>query len=116
MQKMSGEKTMSIKENWLIAWCIIRIIHNTRNWNPYKESKSSLFKPRVTEEVKDILPIAKKYLQKREQEEEKNYYKSGRIFRYKNIISIYLKNKGFQKEWTGYKYTWVKIEESDVDF
>ena len=98
---------MNTKENWLIAWSVCRVTHNTMNWHPYKQTKTSLFKPRTSKEVKSILPIAKKCFITRETEID---------YALKKRLHHHVKKKNYKKEWTGWKYTWVKIEEKDVPF
>jgi len=99
---------MNAKEKWPIAWSIYRVMHNTKNWHPYKEHETALFKPRTPKRTKPLLILAKKCHKTREEEDIEVYYKKR--------LEIHLKDKGFQKEWTGWKYTWVKFEEKDVPF
>ena len=93
---------MNTKENWLIAWSIFRLVYG------YIPEQIKYY-PRVNKNIKYLLPIAEKHFHERE-----NDFDISLVL--KNNLEIHLKDKGFQKEWTGWKYTWVKFEEKDVPF
>jgi len=96
---------MNTKENWLIAWSAIRSMHSIGG-EIFFISNSWI--PRTPKRTKPLLILAKKCHKTREEEDIEVYYKKR--------LEIHLKDKGFQKEWTGWKYTWVKFEEKDVPF
>ncbi len=87
---------MNTKENWLIAWSITRSLR-TCNTKITKTSK----------EVKFLLKKSEKCFCNRENFQPKSY---------KERLDTYIEKKGFQKRWTGWKYTWIKKEEDDVPF
>jgi hypothetical protein len=92
---------MNTKENWLIAWSAIRLN------NSILDHLYTSYEPRISKEVKSILPIAIKCFITRE---------TWKVSPLKGNLEIHVKNNGFRKEWTGWKYTWVKFEEKDVPF
>ena len=92
---------MNTKENWLNAWSAIRARINSE-WSP-----------RIPEEVKSFLPIAKKC---KNADSDMLGETSLCEITLKERLDNFLKQKGFQKEWTGWKYTWGEIEELDVPF
>jgi len=93
---------MNTKENWLIAWSIFRLI--------YKDIPEQTEYPGENKNIKYLLPIAEKCFN------ERNFVSNLESSELKDDLEIHLKDKGFQKEWTGWKYTWVKFEEKDVPF
>ena len=95
---------MNTKENWLIAWSAIRAKTRIDHFQ---------WSPGIPEEVKNFLPIAKKC---KNADSDMLGETSLCEITLKERLDNFLEQKGFQKEWTGWKYTWVKIEESDVDF
>lgn len=88
---------MSIKENWLVAWSTIRVHQNNIVYEM----------PRMHEEIKELVKEARICIWEREK---------NRKPMYKKMLEDYLHENGYKKEWTGYKNTWVKMEESDVPF
>jgi len=89
-----------VKENWLIAWSLFRLTYkNTGQKKPRK----------IRESIDNLMPIAYKCFAVREDAD--LHYPN-----WKCDLGIYLSHKGYKKEWTGWKNTWVKIEEKDVPF
>jgi len=95
---------MNTKENWLIAWSAMRSMHSIGG-EIFFISNSWI--PRTPKETKPFIKLAKKCFGKREKHEPNLL---------KDKLEIHVRNNGFQKEWTGWKYTWVKFEEKDVPF
>ncbi len=95
---------MNTKKNWLIAWSAVRSM-NSISREIFFISNSWI--PRTPKETKPFIKLAKKCFGKREKHEPNLL---------KDKLEIHVRNKGFEKEWTGWKYTWVKFEEKDVPF
>ncbi len=98
IEERKRELESEAKENWLIAWSLFRLTYkNIQRKITFKKSIDSL------------IPIANQCFAVRE--DAYLHYPE-----WKYDLEEYLNGKGFKKEWTGWKYTWVKKEESDVPF
>ncbi len=95
---------MNTKENWLIAWSAVK---STKSISEAIFDTNTNWTPRTPKETKRFIKLAKKCFCNRENFQPKSY---------KERLDTYIEKKGFQKRWTGWKYTWVKKEESDVPF
>jgi len=104
---------MNNKENWLIAWSIVRTYKNNSHFDR-KKNKAIVDKtPRQPKEINQLLKKARMCLYKKDVTEQLEFVGSS----LNQKLSTYLRTKkDFKIEWTGWKYTWVKIEESDVPF
>jgi len=104
---------MNTKENWLIAWSIIRTYKNNSHFDR-KKNKAIVDKtPRQPKEINQLLKKARMCLYKKDVTEQLEFVGSS----LNQKLSTYLRTKkDFKIEWTGYKYTWVKFEEKDVPF